>query len=517
MTTLLYRYHKFVALFLNFFLLSVSFLVVAWILPSPFDFLISHYSLPFLCFSIIWLSISYFLGKYNLLNFNQSIYLFISIASTALIVFSVISIILFSFKILGYSRLLVGGTVLLSFILEVIFIPSLYFWLKYKSIVYGNFKQDDPIVVENGAIPITNQELRHTQISKPKKEQSRKAIIDEEAGPGVYEFLAENLNIEADSVVLNSTTTPFNIMNIPGKNLGGIVNFKKVNDTRYINKLFKAVNAKLTDDAGIYVGCVETNKQRHARIEKYYPPILRQFVLLHDFILHRILPKSILFKKLYFALTGGVKRAISQAEVFGRLVSCGFEIIGFKEINNLTYFVVIKTGEPDTNPNHSYGLLFKMPRVGKDGKTILVYKFRTMHPYSEYLQDYVLKLNGYSENGKPANDFRLTSWGRFMRRLWLDEFPQLINVLKGEMNLVGIRPLSKRVLKDYPEDLKIIRSKFKPGCIPPYVSLLMQGLKESIEAERKYLAEKELNPFGTDLKYFAMALYNIMTNKIRSA
>jgi len=104
-----------------------------------------------------------------------------------------------------------------------------------------------------------------------------------------------------------------------------------------------------------------------------------------------------------------------------------------------------------------------------------------------------------------------------MRKFWLDEVPQLINVIKGEMTLVGIRPLSKRAYQEYPDDVKKMRIKYKPGCIPPYVALLKQGMAQSIEAERVYLHEKERNPFTTDLKYFMMAIYNILTNKIRSA
>jgi lipopolysaccharide/colanic/teichoic acid biosynthesis glycosyltransferase len=177
----------------------------------------------------------------------------------------------------------------------------------------------------------------------------------------------------------------------------------------------------------------------------------------------------------------------------------------------------MKTKEPEYNPAPSYGPLYKMPRIGKGGEVIYVYKFRTMHPFSEYLQDYVLGLNGYTVIGKPADDFRLTKWGKFMRKYWLDEFPQLINVLKGEMKLVGIRPLSKRVFQEYPDDVKEMRIKYKPGCIPPYVSLLKQGMMASIEAERQYLLEKRKNPFSTDIKYFKMAMYNIITNKIRSA
>jgi hypothetical protein len=168
-------------------------------------------------------------------------------------------------------------------------------------------------------------------------------------------------------------------------------------------------------------------------------------------------------------------------------------------------------------PPISYGPLFKVPRIGKNGKIIHVYKFRTMYPFSEYLHDYVLQLNGYSIFGRPANDFRLTEWGKFLRKFWLDEIPQLINVLKGEMSLVGIRPLSKKDLEFYPNDLKELRKKYKPGCIPPYVALLKQGMFPSIEAERKYLNEKERNGFATDIKYLGLALYNIITNKIKSA
>ena len=141
-----------------------------------------------------------------------------------------------------------------------------------------------------------------------------------------------------------------------------------------------------------------------------------------------------------------------------------------------------------------------------------------MHPYAEYLQDYVLKLNGYAETGKPKNDFRLTPWGRFLRRYWLDELPQIINVFKGEMKLVGARPVSERYLQDIPADLRELRLKFKPGCIPPYVALDRNGDVNSVlQAEREYLEEKSKHPYTTDTKYFFKAIFNIIFKRKRSA
>ena len=81
---------------------------------------------------------------------------------------------------------------------------------------------------------------------------------------------------------------------------------------------------------------------------------------------------------------------------------------------------------------------------------------------------------------------------------------------------MGIRPISARFLEELPEDLIKMRMKHKPGCIPAYVSLLKQSKHGFIEAESIYLLEKEKHPVKTDIKFFFKAIYNIVTNKIRS-
>jgi lipopolysaccharide/colanic/teichoic acid biosynthesis glycosyltransferase len=176
----------------------------------------------------------------------------------------------------------------------------------------------------------------------------------------------------------------------------------------------------------------------------------------------------------------------------------------------------MKTHEPSEIPA-SFHPLIKLRRIGKNRKIIGVYKFRTMHPYSEYLQKFIVQLNGYNEVGKPANDFRVTSWGRIMRKLWLDEIPQFINVLLGQMKIVGVRPLSKARFDELPKNVQEARVKHTPGCFPPYVALCMPDSEQNIEAEVIYMNDKERNPFTTDLRYLYKSVYNIVSNKIRSS
>lgn len=327
-------------------------------------------------------------------------------------------------------------------------------------------------------------------------------------------FIKNYIKLESEKTFI-CKTNPGNAFAIP-KGANAVINFYWINNIRYINKYFERVNSFLSIN-NLFCGCFESISSRNKRNKFVQIPLLGQIIYLLEFLIMRVWPKLKWANKLYFFITKGRNRLLTETEVLGRLVCCGFEIVDYKTINGLTYFIVKKVQQPLFDKHPSYGPLCKMQRVGKSGKTIGVYKFRTMHPYAEYLQDFILRKNGYSEIGKPACDFRLTSYGKFMRKYWLDELPQLINVLKGEMNLVGVRPLSKRFLAEYPEDLKLMRFKYKPGCVPPYVALLKQDVSQYLESERIYLNEKEKNPLKTDIKFFFKAAGNIITNKIKSS
>jgi len=229
-----------------------------------------------------------------------------------------------------------------------------------------------------------------------------------------------------------------------------------------------------------------------------------------------VFPKLPGLKKFYFFATLGHDRVISRAETLGRLYSCGFEILEEKYVNDKLYFAARKIKNPFYPENPSYGPLFKMNRIGKGGKMIGIFKFRTMHPYAEYLQDYIVKKYGFSAEGKPANDFRLNFWGKILRKYWLDELPQLINILNGEMKIVGVRPLSRNYFNLYTDELKEKRLKYKPGLVPPFYVDLPKTLDEIMGSELKYLRSYEKSPVKTDFKYFYKAFFNILFRKARS-
>ncbi len=97
--------------------------------------------------------------------------------------------------------------------------------------------------------------------------------------------------------------------------------------------------------------------------------------------------------------------------------------------------LLIKLSTPDAP------VLFRQARLGKAGKQYSIYKFRTMVPNAEALIEKYKHLNELQwPDFKITNDPRVTPLGKFLRRTSLDELPQLFNVLRGEMSLVGPRP-----------------------------------------------------------------------------
>ena len=233
------------------------------------------------------------------------------------------------------------------------------------------------------------------------------------------------------------------------------INFEKINNIRRINKFHESVN-NLLENNGVYISCAETLNERKKRVEGKAPFGFKNILFFIDFIYKRLIPKLPLFKNLYFIITKGHNRVLSKAEILGRLISCGFLVKDYFEYENILYILSQKHKEPDFNMDPSYGILFKMKRIGYKGKLIGVYKFRTMHPYSEYCQELIYKENKLASSGKIYNDYRVTYWGKLMRKYWIDEIPMLINFFKGELSLIGVRPISESYFSKYPEKLKLL-------------------------------------------------------------
>lgn len=109
-------------------------------------------------------------------------------------------------------------------------------------------------------------------------------------------------------------------------------------------------------------------------------------------------------------------------------------------------------------------ILFRQVRVGRHGECFELLKFRTMHDGADRRLDSLAAQNEHDGAlFKIRNDPRVTDVGRFLRRFSLDELPQLWNVVRGQMSLVGPRPPLPREVEDYPDDLRRRRLLVKPG------------------------------------------------------
>lgn len=341
-------------------------------------------------------------------------------------------------------------------------------------------------------------------------------LVESKIGPLGIEFILKYVpDLSSKKVVLLDTTTRFNIEKQRKDSYEAIVNVALCNGIDRINKFFLVANHKLGDE-NLYVGRAETITERKRRAYKKWFRPLSDMYYFADFVFHRVFPKIKGFQFFYFFVTKGRRRVLSRAELLGRLSSCGFEIVEEVEIENKLYFAVRKVKKAEKVINPSYGPLFGMRRIGKGGKEITVYKLRTMHPYSEFLQEYIYKRNDLQEGGKFADDFRISTLGKIFRKFWIDELPMIYNLFNGDMKLIGVRPLSRHYLGLYSEDLKELRKQVKPGLIPPFYADLPKTLKDIQESERKYLNAYKESPIITDLRYFQKAMVNILIKRARS-
>ena len=294
-----------------------------------------------------------------------------------------------------------------------------------------------------------------------------------------------------------------------------IISRELTNQNRYINKYFESVNNVLEHD-GVFICRAQLLEQTKKRILSKYPKLINQVFYFIYCCAHRFAPKMRFIKKLYFSITKGRYRAISKMELIGRLYSCGFELISVEIIGKDYWFATRKKKAPEFNLNASYSPFIQLKRRGLNNEFINVYKVRTMYPFSEYLQGYIYENYGLDSGGKFKNDPRVTTLGGFLRRYWLDELPMIWNIIKGDMKLVGVRPLSEHYFSLYPKKLQEIRGKVRPGLLPPYYADLPKSFDELCASEEKYIKSYQRSPLKTDCIYFGRILKNILVKRARS-
>ena len=169
----------------------------------------------------------------------------------------------------------------------------------------------------------------------------------------------------------------------------------------------------------------------------------------------------------------------------------------------LIIYVLIKKEDPDGD------VIYAQERVGLNGKPFKLYKFRSMHMDAEALNSPQL----YAGEDDP----RLTKVGKFIRAHHLDEFPQLWNVLKGEMSFVGPRPERQyyidQIMEHNPDYVKLYA--LRPGLFS-YATLYngytdtMEKMLKRLDYDLQYLEDYS---FGTDIKIIYLTSISIIFGK----
>lgn len=340
-------------------------------------------------------------------------------------------------------------------------------------------------------------------------EAIRRAIADT-ASPLLLNFLDKHLDVSSSNTFVFRSADIFNILKLRDYRFDVIINLMPLNQTRGINVMFGMANDKLPDD-GLYVCCYEPQSTTKRNILKRYTPFFGYIIYALLFMYKRVFPKIFMTERLYFDITEGKDRILSKAEVLGRLCYCGFEIVDEHKYGDLSYVIARRAFTPATILKKRYGIFVQLERIGKDGKPFTVYKLRTMHPYSEYIQSYIYDKYSLQAGGKFKRDIRVSTLGRFFRRIFADEWPMLLNLLRGDVKLIGVRPISPHYLSLYSPELQEKRRHHKPGLMPPFYADMPSTIEEIQQSEWRYLEMCERR--GTvvaDFVYFWKIGFNLL-------
>lgn len=265
----------------------------------------------------------------------------------------------------------------------------------------------------------------------------------------------------------------------------------------------------------------------HDLRRRYPGPLYWPAYLLH-FAWYRAIPKLPWLDRLYFSpsfawfdrlmlrSTRRRNRALPKAEAWGRLAFWGFEVVAESEGEGNRTILAQRVSPPVANRRPSYYAVVALEKVGLDGKLIRLHKVRSMYPFSEFLQRRLYQSHGLTATGKFKDDFRLTEYGKLIRRHWIDELPGLFDWLRGEIKLVGMRATSPQFLSTYPQEVYDLYIQIKPGLVPPIFDEKTNGFADIVRIEMEYLRRYHEAPVRTDIAYFWYTFRDIIFRKVRS-
>lgn len=499
----------------DFFLVTCLFCVVNCLKRGTFDLSPAYEELLLIIYGL-WFATALITRKFNP-GYRNYYYALAQWTKAVVFMAATMAVLIFAFRLFYYSRFQIFGFFIFLIMSEAV-LYLFYYVRSANGKNGGDIESAEEIQAairqENLSLDIDVEALR-SRLTRPVRDRLREVFLD---SPEVFDFLDQTLDLSRilriESAVVQKSEMYHQKVD-DSRYIRLLVNLERVNNIRWVNRYFLEAHDMLLP-GGYFIGKARTIALYRKRFFEKYPKYFSQAFYFVHYIFKRVFPKLPVTKKLYFMVTKGENRAISRAETLGRLCFCGFRIVAEREIGEDLYFVAqkVKTSSIDENP--SYGPLVKFSRVGANGKNIDVYKFRTMYPYSEYLQEHIYDMNKLQEGGKIKDDFRVTALGGFMRRTWLDELPMLYNWIKGEMNLVGVRPLSYQYFNLYPGDLKKLRKTVVPGLIPPFYADLPKTFDEICDSERKYIDSYLAHPMKTKWVYFWKAVWNIAVRGARS-
>ena len=334
---------------------------------------------------------------------------------------------------------------------------------------------------------------------------------------GFLSWLDEHHDSFDDSTFIVNTDDGKALETLKGHHPRLIINKLGLTRIRHLNTFLNKANEAMVE--GGYLWChSRTSGLKRDIILHSHPGFIGKLIYFFHYLWHRVFARMKYTRWFYMWLTKGKNRSYSRVELLGRMYRAGFEIVDERFHRGEFFIIGQKFRAPIWNDEPTYGPLVKLNRVGFKGDMIGVYKFRTMYPYSEYLQPYLLEHEGLQKGGKFANDYRVNFWGKKLRSSWLDELPMFINILKGQMKLVGVRPLSRQFFSLYTPEMQELHISVKPGLLPPfyYDAVTPETIEDVQASEKRYIEAYHQRPFATDWRYFWGTVGNILFKHKRS-